>query len=79
MSKLSPKEKAIEIYNAFRNENSVMTANVRAKKQAIVCVNEILKTFNINWQWCSKEIEDKSLWRKEYQFWEDVEQEIEKL
>ena len=39
---MSPKEQAIKLYNKFRNENSVMTSNIRAKKQALICINEII-------------------------------------
>ena len=39
---ITPKEKAIEIYNKFRNENAVLSANVRAIKQSIICVNEVI-------------------------------------
>lgn len=39
---MTPKEKAIELYNKFRNENSVMTSNIRAKKQALICIDEII-------------------------------------
>jgi len=42
---MTPKEKAIELYNNFRNQNSIMSANIRGKKCAIIAVNEIL---NIN-------------------------------
>ncbi len=39
---MNPKEKAIELYNKFRNENPVMAINIRAKKQALICVDEII-------------------------------------
>jgi len=29
---IDPKQKALELYNKFRDENSVMTSNIRAKK-----------------------------------------------
>ena len=40
---MTPKEKAIELYNKFRNENPVMAINIRAKKQALICIDEIIK------------------------------------
>jgi hypothetical protein len=43
---ITAKEKAIELYDRFRNKNSVMTANNRSKKQALICVDEIIKTLN---------------------------------
>jgi hypothetical protein len=50
----NPREKAIELYNKFRNENSVMTSNIKAKKQALICVEEL-----INY---SKEWDDDNYW-----------------
>ena len=69
----SPKEKAIELYDNFRNENSVMTSNIRAKKQALICVKEILfqySTLNselINWMYKSEKVV----------FWQSVKRELE--
>jgi len=40
---MKTREKAIELYNKFRNENSVTTANFRAKRQANLCIDEILE------------------------------------
>lgn len=60
---MTPKEKAIELYNKFRNTLTATTANYRAKKIALIAVDEILKN-------C--EIED-------VHYWQEVKQEIEKL
>lgn len=40
---MTAKDKAIELYNRFRNANGVMSANGYAKKQALICVDEIIK------------------------------------
>ncbi len=42
---MTPKEKAIELYNTFRDTMTVTTGNYRAKKQALICVDEIIKTY----------------------------------
>jgi hypothetical protein len=68
---MTPKQKAIEIYNKFRNENSIMTANIRAKKQALICVDEIL-----NCDFYFKTLEDSKEFTK---YWYEVQQEINKL
>ncbi len=43
----TPKKKALELYNKFRDANGTMTANGYAKKQAIICVDEIIKAFDL--------------------------------
>lgn len=54
---MTPKEKAIELYNKVRNEMSVTTANARAKKIALIAVEEImncapLEPTNVDWDDC---------------------------
>ena len=61
---MKPKEKAIELYNKFRNENSVMTSNVRAKKQALIAVNLVLSVL---------------FQHHEIDYWKEVKSEIEAL
>jgi len=39
---MTAKERAIELYNKFRNESPVLEANYKSKKRAIICVNEML-------------------------------------
>jgi len=69
---MKAKEKAIELYNKFRNENAVLAANVRAKKQALICVDEILSAnphsnpFN-------------TVQESTHKWWREVKHEIEKL
>ena len=65
---MTPKEKAIELYNKFRNENPVMSANIRAKKQALIAVNEIIKV-----------LYDTNDTDEEYGYWTDVKQELIQL
>jgi hypothetical protein len=87
MSK-SPKEKAKELVDKYRKYvddgrhngfyNSQVTFD-NQKQCALLLVDEILQTFNVNWQWCSVAMEDKALWSKEFEFWKEVKQEIEKL
>ena len=64
---MNAKEKAIEIYNKLRNENSIMTANVRAKKQALICVDEIINSHDWN------------VLKDGLDYWFEVKQELEKL
>jgi len=64
---MTPKEKAIELYNNFRNQNSIMSANIRGKKCAIIAVNEILNINSVD---------------KDYElsnYWNEVLEEINKL
>lgn len=64
---MTPKEKAIELYNNFRNQNSIMSANIRGKKCAIIAVNEILNINSVD---------------KDYElsnYWGEVLTELEKL
>jgi hypothetical protein len=71
---MNAKQKALEIYNKFRNENSVMTANVRAKKQAIICIDEIMEAHNTYYDTIGE-----NLARIKYAFWKDVKTELEAL
>lgn len=75
---MSPKEKAIELYNKFRKENSVMTANIRAKKQALICVNEIInnspfKDYGFKFDTISSRLEAVE------KYWFEVKSELEAL
>lgn len=60
---MTPKEKAIELYNKFRNEMPVVSANARARKCASICVDEL-----------RREAE-----RDDWQYWDAVSHEISKL
>lgn len=73
---MNAKEKAKELYDKFRNENPVMSANIRSKKQAIIAVDEILKIT------CLKNLdyEKYSNNNSEFKtFWQDVKKELELL
>ena len=75
---ISAKEKAIELYNKFRNENSAMSANIRAKKQAILCVEQIIDNFpfrdyGFSYYSISSRIDAVS------EFWEQVKLELQGL
>lgn len=77
---MKTKEKALELYEKFRKENSVMTANIRAKKQALIAVDEILditkEEYQIqytNGEW------SRDIGYRYSEFWQQVKQEIEKL
>jgi hypothetical protein len=43
---MDAKEKALEIYNKYRNNESVLEANFKSKKRAIIAVDEIILTLN---------------------------------
>lgn len=60
---MTPKEKAIELYNKYRNELPVTFANYRAKKLALIAVDEILEAVEGKYD----------------DYWQEVKQEIEKL
>ena len=71
---MTPKEKASELYNKFRNEIPVMSANVRGKRIALIAVDAIIKelvsvSFNYD-----LDFSDNIL-----RYWKDVKSEIEKL
>lgn len=69
---MEAKSKAIELYSKFRNENSVMTANVRAKKQALICIEEIINLMVISFKWDEKT-------NGNIHFWEEVKDELNKM
>lgn len=79
---MTAKEKAIELYNKFRNEFPVLSANIRAKKCALICVNEVLDSLNK----CYSDIYEadlgntpKGIIEIKIDYYEEVKQEIEKL
>ena len=78
---MTPKEKAKDLYNKFRNENSVMTANVKAKKQAIIAVEEIIKSEpNIPMFSDKYNIRTKSYKSiTAFEYWQEVKRELELL
>ena len=70
--KMTPKQKALELYNKFRDENSVMTSNIIAKKQAFICIKEIIDLMIITLKWDEKT-------NGNIIFWQDVFDEMERL
>ena len=76
---MKTREKAIELYNKFRNENSVMTANIRAKKQAIICVNEIIKALKTTTGHCTLKLLDRQEVQNDFEYWDDVLEEIKNI
>lgn len=64
---MTVKEKSIELYNKFRNEFPVLSANIRAKKCALICADEILKYLSDDG------------FPPEFEYWKEVKQEIKKL
>ena len=78
---MTPKEKAHELVELYCQLLAIRSYENKdkAKHCALICVDEILYTFNTNWQWCSVSMEDKALWSKEFEFWQEVKEEIEKL
>ncbi len=82
---MTPKEKALSLYNKMREENSVMTANVRAKRQSLITVEEILNSLHKdnpydeetdNMEWTSDDSWYLDLFKT---YWQDVKQELLKL
>lgn len=68
------REKAIELYNRFRNENPVMASNIRAKRQVLICVDEILNLeFDIRCDASERCVNPV------IEFWQQVKTEINKI
>jgi len=70
---MKAKEKAIELYNKLRKENAVMTANIRAKYQALIAVDEIIQEL-IDYKFNNDVGDDIRI-----DYWQGVKKEIEKL
>jgi hypothetical protein len=66
----TPKEKAIELYNKFRNTAPVLEANHKSKQRALIAVDEIIQTLR-----CTDAKNDLSY----VGFWNKVKIEIENL
>ena len=70
---MTPKEKAIDLYNKFRNEDSVMAANVRAKRKSIICVDEIINANGLHPNDTDYD------YNKAEEYWQSVKQELLKM
>ena len=68
----TPKEKAIELYNKFRDANGTMVANGYAKKQAVICVDEIISTIKIDYMRVQNRMQTVA-------YWQEVKTELNKL
>lgn len=72
------KEKSKEIFEKFYliTKDNTDVLKIKSKEKALTasleCVNQILETFNTNWQWCSVDLEDKKIWNREFEFWKLV-------
>ena len=78
------KQKALELYNKYRDIAPVLEANIRSKKNALIAIDEIISTLKS----LGEELYDKQgtdsynarcLNHDKKQFWKDVKQEIEKI
>lgn len=74
------RQKAFELYNKFRQANGVMAANGYAKKQAIICVDEMLE-LNIAWidEGIQKDYPKRFDLEQTREFWQKVKEELNKL
>lgn len=74
---MTPKEKALELYNKFRNEIPVMSANVRGKRIALIAVDEIIGEISTNRKldWINERRDGEEF----IVYWKEVKSEIEKL
>lgn len=75
---MEAREKAIELYNKFRNENAAMSANVRAKKQALICIEQIIencpfKDYGFQFDTIQSRLEAVK------KYWEEVKKELKAL
>jgi hypothetical protein len=86
---MTPTEKAKELLDKYYIEHYCWNGNgydvdkvttKQCQKQcALIAVDEILQTFSVNWLWCSIDMKDKALWKKEFEFWQQVKKELQKL
>lgn len=70
---MTPKEKALQLFNSFRDKTFARTEycqNRNAKDTALICVDEIIKSLE----------ETDYIYVESYiNYWQDVKQEINKL
>lgn len=72
---MTPKEKALELYDKYLDEAIECDAyfvESCAKKCSLIAVNEILNAIMFN-------MSDEDAYNKEESFWDEVKKEIEKL
>lgn len=76
---MTTKDKAIDLYNKFRNSDGTMASNGYAKKQAIICVDEITRENLVIDQPITDDVETIEILNKRYAFWKEVKEELIKL
>jgi len=64
---MTPKEKAIQLYNNFRNKLPAMSSTIRAKQCALIAVYEMIDEHQSNGMLQSMN------------YWQEVKQEIERI
>ena len=60
---LTPREKAIDTYNYFRNKMPVLAANGKAKKEGLFFIDKQLKTLEVGKEFRDN-TEDVGYWQK---------------
>jgi len=75
---MTPKEKALELYNKYRNISPPLEANIRSKKNALIAIEELTEsTFSKSKSWDNWKIQPADYCTTEY--WQEVKQQLEKL
>ena len=68
---LTPREKAIDTYNFFRNKMPVLAANGKAKKEGLLFIDRQLKTLEVG-----KEFRDTT---EDVEYWQEARNELVNL
>ena len=81
---MTAKEKAIELYNKFRDIEPVMQANVKSKKRALILVSEVISVLkdigeNLYDLQGTDSYNARCLNHDKKQYFKEVKQELEKL
>ena len=80
---MKTKSKAEEIYLKFYyatdEQGYHSTSKERAKKQAIICVNEIIKSLKTTTEHCTLKQLDKQEVQSDFEYWDDVLEEIKNI
>ena len=65
---LTPREKAIDTYNYFRNKMPVLAANGKVKKEGLLFIDRQLKTLEVG-----KDFRDTT---EDVEYWQEVRNEL---
>jgi len=65
---LTPREKAIDTYNYFRNKMPVLAANGKVKKEGLIFIDRQLKTLEVG-----KDFRDNT---EDVEYWQKVRNEL---